>query len=1296
MNSAALDKKSNSGLTVPPLLPPPFHPNSLVEGKVFTKVFKAWLECFSNTGTMYLLEPLSPTLREGRGHCYYQWIKESIQKFVSNLASSTTPSLSKEDKAPLVRSSSTSSSCLVGVSKISILVSNICISVMMDPYQDMNIKSLYFDDICVHVLKKSSSLSLTELCCSSHERTLNLTGGAGAGGGGGGSLMKQLVDVITTHQNIISSLAMAIANPAQRGGYELEPQLLQVLCAFTIIETVYDRCTVEDIKGNITRAYAGDGATGKELTQAICRCAHKIIRQVPPRLQQIPSSSSSSISLRGGNGNTIESLAQRVQASAFNCLLVVVAKTQQEEQFYDTFIFKEKSVSPDQQFWGNIIDCSLHYSFDADGGSPTFETIYLGGYFNKEMREMEKEIFGNRPKYICSESILGLGLGSGVLSQQILRSSSQLLNGSNLKHVYSQSQAVVHYSQSQQEQQLLLQQQHNTNTSLPSAARRLAIKRNLENPRDSFGTLTQALNDTPNNFLSGVLGNAAATAASNEYDIDGDDYQDGLAVKGFDDCTIALEMNDLNQQRCMGLLVRVIYRMYELFQGKWHELFTTRNTVPFWVTVCRDKLNDYSALPSASPPSSAGARSTYGMNCDDDRRNIRLFMLRLLMNQPIAAICRPYVPTTLFKGILDCCLYDLCGVRHHDSHVGVSGSRARNENSYNYVLRDVVFTLVDSWPDALEKAEDDPFNNPSTGGGASSPLPYRNVTESVTAFLSYMLRHVYPLSHDNLSADVVKDNLKSVCALINLWVGARGEAGDGHDNPNFIRNGLDLSHIVELISVSDAAPTGGAHAKATSKGTINVRRRLCGLQILLCLLKVNYPLFEERLGGSIEETNCARDILTHVCNGCKFPRKEVYEKSAAVCGAILQHLHDINQRNSRGAGAGRGSRLIAETSKFSKDVELKLNSIYVSVKNGSDVVATCLRSIARHCPSFLTRELLLKMFASFGTLKSKSRGDFLEVLCLSTGNRGEDSSSSSSSSFESDNQSKFSGISVLGNMKAYLPSLLNDVSTVAYGRGNSLRNLPHIQILTLRLLRVHASEFILQNILLSLLDNNSSDGEGGGGVNTNSVGLLKIVNEATLLEVRQEAFAMLMSLHRVLTKLLASPEHLNSQILKIQLGVVRVLLLRGLTDSDDEGMQGTEESPMNSEPQSGGGGTRVGIRKTIFDFFEEHFGMSTCPINRLSTLLTDLFDPIGAAISNSTILQVENLDQNNLDSIPAAFTGITVSDQWLRYSAYLLLGACQSDDVNGLQKKLFSRGLAADDTFAPVQVTAVPSCFLFV
>jgi hypothetical protein len=220
---------------------------------------------------MYLLEPLAPTLREGRGHCYYQWIKESIHKFVTNIDSSASTPLSKEDntqqlmtiRATTMVLSQTHSkhSSSSGVSKISLMVSNICIGVMMDPYQEMNIKCLYFDDICIPILKRCSSLSLSELCTSrggngGNGTTLNVSG-TGVTTLTSESLIKQLVDIISNNQNIITSVATATAGGTQRGGYDLEPQLLQVLCAYTVLETVYDRCTVDDIKGSITRAYAG-------------------------------------------------------------------------------------------------------------------------------------------------------------------------------------------------------------------------------------------------------------------------------------------------------------------------------------------------------------------------------------------------------------------------------------------------------------------------------------------------------------------------------------------------------------------------------------------------------------------------------------------------------------------------------------------------------------------------------------------------------------------------------------------------------------------------------------------------------------------------------------------------------------------------------------------------------------------------------------------------------------------------------------------------------------------------------
>jgi hypothetical protein len=97
------------------------------------------------------------------------------------------------------------------------------------------------------------------------------------------------------------------------------------------------------------------------------------------------------------------------------------------------------------------------------------------------------------------------------------------------------------------------------------------------------------------------------------------------AVAGLDDTVISFELNDVNKQPCMAALVRVLNRMNMLFNqaggssggagtgATWRD-----DMLPGWVNTIRDRLADYS-------------ETTGG-------RNIRLFMLRLLLNQPVAAI----------------------------------------------------------------------------------------------------------------------------------------------------------------------------------------------------------------------------------------------------------------------------------------------------------------------------------------------------------------------------------------------------------------------------------------------------------------------------------------------------------------------------------------------------------------------------------------------------------------------------------------------------------------------------------
>lgn len=939
---------------------------------------------------------------------------------------------------------------------------------------------------------------------------------------------------------------------------------------------------MDEVKGHITKAYAGTQATGKELTQAICRSAHKLVRQVVPRQSDSIRYVSTPMIAR------ILLLSKRVQSAAYNCLLLVVAKTQSEEQFYDNFVFKEKSNAPDQQFWCNVIDCTVSVDLEAQS---VFKTIYLGGKFGPQESGVPKpDAVGHLPV-------------RGLLSQYLLRSSSQLLSYSNVKKVFSESRP---FSQSQS--------QHSVLTSINQLSNSSG-SRLKENPKDTFATLTQSGADP--NFSLSVLGREVIC---NDYELrDGEVQILGEPVRGLDDVRIALELNHINQQYCMGTLTRVIQRMHTLFQGRW-SVCAQQGILPFWISVCREKLCDYTALPSRNPPQMRDYGDSVFDEVSHQRKNIRLFMMRLLMNQPVASIVAPFMSFGLLKAMIDCCLHDLC------EWVNPDGNKARSKKNSPYMIRDFVFCIVDCWPRSFYTSRDehaDIFH-------VTSLSPHlETIEKSGGAFLSYLIQNVVT-EHNLHDAAAVTDGVRSVCALIKLWVGGPPSKERG----NIIRSGIDLTALVDFISAEEAQ-SGGAHAKASSRGSKNIRMRLAGLEILLCLLNTRYPIVHV---ADSKEQSWAQSLLLHACNGCKYPRKEVSVSSALVVGAFLSSIYRQDDSMSQ------STRLINEACNYSIQVETKLNSIF-PLKNGEDIVVGCVRAICQQYPSFLTRELLLKLFARFSSLAQKSRADFLEILCLCTAIV----------------TSKFEGIVVMEHLKPYLCTLLNDASTVSVGRGSATKRIPITQILAIRLCSIHGTSCVALNIVPIIIFGSESGNSGGAG------GIMKCVGEFSQLEIRQEAYKMLMALHDAITCAIENQlSEKNITKLKWQMGVVRILLLRGLTDPDDRGMaNGNTVDPRE-----------IGVRRMIFNFFEANFGLSSCPILRLKALMSELFDPIGS------VFAAAEFDEYSEEMI----FPLNVSDEWLRYCSYLLLSTCRTNDTVGLPCKLFPRGLAPDSSYKPMQV----------
>jgi hypothetical protein len=138
------------------------------------------------------------------------------------------------------------------------------------------------------------------------------------------------------------------------------------------------------------------------------------------------------------------------------------------------------------------------------------------------------------------------------------------------------------------------------------------------------------------------------------------------------------------------------------------------------------------------------------------------------------------------------------------------------------------------------------------------------------------------------------------------------------------------------------------------------------------------------------------------------------------------------------------------------------------------------------------------------------------------------------------------------------------------------------------------------------------------------------------------------------------------------------LLLKGLTDPDSEGMDGdgqedTEEEvedameldlPDEDAERSGdqgpsmgsGNKARVGIRRRVFDFFNDQFGLSGDPYVRLNVLMTKLFEP-------------------------------SRTDCWLHYSTYLMI-SLSTGSGEQYSKPLFPHQLMADCSFTPMYLSA--------
>lgn len=154
-----------------------------------------------------------PSLNEGSDHIHFDWIKDSISTFVNGIDYS-------DPSEP-------------GAVSMALIVCSRCIRIVLDSERDITVKLLFFDDICLSILRKCTPSSLSELSTSSRlSGFLQLQAK-----GSYECLLGQFMALIVDNVNVISQLDADCCNWTD----DSEQLLLRILCSYTIVESLYDR-----------------------------------------------------------------------------------------------------------------------------------------------------------------------------------------------------------------------------------------------------------------------------------------------------------------------------------------------------------------------------------------------------------------------------------------------------------------------------------------------------------------------------------------------------------------------------------------------------------------------------------------------------------------------------------------------------------------------------------------------------------------------------------------------------------------------------------------------------------------------------------------------------------------------------------------------------------------------------------------------------------------------------------------------------------------------------------------------
>jgi hypothetical protein len=183
-----------------------------------------------------------------------------------------------------------------------------CIDLIIDEGQDLIVKKTVFNQFCIPILLKCNEEALVNIFCTTTSTLGNLSTFQS---------LKKFSSLNSNNTNVIKVLYEIIQKDPNLlyNTEEITNLLFVQSCCYRMIETLFDKCSLNTIKKELTQAFVGGGSTtpnvsGKEFYQAICKIIHKLLRT---KLLVIVST------------NEISNL---LYSSAFRCMCLTVAKTQ--------------------------------------------------------------------------------------------------------------------------------------------------------------------------------------------------------------------------------------------------------------------------------------------------------------------------------------------------------------------------------------------------------------------------------------------------------------------------------------------------------------------------------------------------------------------------------------------------------------------------------------------------------------------------------------------------------------------------------------------------------------------------------------------------------------------------------------------------------------------------------------------------------------------------------------------------------------------------------------------------------